>query len=241
MEDKKIKELETGSLQVIDQSRTYIVKDNDSYLSASNFLKKIKAMAKEVKNTFNPIVEKLNAAHKEATGQRKRHLDPLIAAEKELKDKLIEYTNEQEAIRQAEEDRLRKIQEDKEEKLRQKAEAERLKQEEIDRQLQEVEDEEERARLEKEKAKSINKEIKAEGKADDAASVVPQVKTAMPIAEGQTYITVYEFTIEDKNLVPDMYKIVDVKAIGAVVKALKDNTNIAGVKVTTKKQLRQKS
>ena len=37
MEDKKIKELEIGSLQVIDQSRTYIVKDNDSCLSASNF------------------------------------------------------------------------------------------------------------------------------------------------------------------------------------------------------------
>ena len=240
MEDAKIKKLETGSLQVIDQASKFLITGDKSYTDASAFLKKIKDMTKEVKSTFDPIVTKLNAAHKEATGQRKRHLDPLVEAEKQLKSKLIEYTNEQERKRRIEEDRLRKIQEEKERKLREKVAAEQKIQDDIERQLQEVEDEEERLRLEKEKEKSIKKEIKAEDKADDAASIIPTVKTVMPKAEGQSYITVYEFKIVDASKVPEAYKIVDVKAIGAIVKALKDKANIPGVVVSSKKQLRQR-
>jgi len=70
---------------------------------------------------------------------------------------------------------------------------------------------------------------------------IPTVKHDTPKAEGQSFINVYEAQIIDESLIPDCHKIVNMKSINAVVKALKDNANIPGVKVIVKKQLRQRT
>jgi hypothetical protein len=70
-------------------------------------------MIKEVKDTFDPICEAANRAHKEATSKRAKFLDPLTAAQKQVKQLMGNYDAEQERIRKAEEDRLRKIEEER--------------------------------------------------------------------------------------------------------------------------------
>jgi len=73
-----------------------VINDQLSYGQAGEMLKTVKALAKKVKETFDPICEKANAAHKEATGKRKEHQQPLVDAEKLIKLKMLEYSGENE-------------------------------------------------------------------------------------------------------------------------------------------------
>ena len=62
-------------------------------------------------------------------------------------------------------------------------------------------------------------------------SVLPSVKLDKPKMQGTTIRSRYDFDIVDVNLIPREYLIVDTAAIGKVVRALKDKTNIPGIKV----------
>ena len=62
-------------------------------------------------------------------------------------------------------------------------------------------------------------------------SVLPTVKLEKPKMQGTTIRSRYDFDIVDVNLIPREYLLVDTAAIGKVVRALKDKTNIPGIKV----------
>ena len=62
-------------------------------------------------------------------------------------------------------------------------------------------------------------------------SVLPTVKLEKPKMQGTTIRSRYDFDIVDVNLIPREYLLVDTAAIGRVVRALKDKTNIPGIKV----------
>lgn len=76
------------------------VTDQLSYEGACHALQEVKALRKEVADTFDPIVSKAHAAHKEAVTQRKRHDTPLAEAEQVLKGAVAGYEREQEQLRQ---------------------------------------------------------------------------------------------------------------------------------------------
>lgn len=70
------------------KAQSVTVVDTGSYKSAANLLLDIKGLRAEIEATFGPIVQKAHAAHKEAVGQRKRHEEPLQAAEKLIKARM---------------------------------------------------------------------------------------------------------------------------------------------------------
>ena len=118
-------EVETKALSIVDQAKAVKVVDSQTYTAAGMLWKSIGDMIKEVKETFDPICEAANRAHKAATAKRAQYLDPLTSAQKSVKALMSDYDAEQERIRRAEEERLRKIEEERIAAER-KAEQERL-------------------------------------------------------------------------------------------------------------------
>ena len=55
--------------------------------------------------------------------------------------------------------------------------------------------------------------------------------------QGTTIRNRYDFEIVDPNLIPREYLLVDTTAIGKVVRALKDKTNIPGIKVVIRQDI----
>ena len=62
-------------------------------------------------------------------------------------------------------------------------------------------------------------------------SVLPSVKLEKPKMQGTSVRNRYDFDIVDVNLIPRKYLVVDTAAIGKVVRALKEKTDIPGIKV----------
>lgn len=131
-----VNDVESKALTIVDQAKAVQVTDAESYTAAGSMWKTIGEMIAEVKGTFDPICEAANKAHKAATAKRASFLDPLQAAQKQVKQLMSKYDEEQERIRRAEEARLAEIARQEEEKRRQeelaaleadrKAEEERL-------------------------------------------------------------------------------------------------------------------
>lgn len=96
-------------LAIPDQARSVTIIGPESYQHAADFLLTVKALLKEVDNTFNPIIDKQYQAHREALAQKKRHQDPLLLAESIIKPKMVAYRDEQERIAR---DAQRKAQEE---------------------------------------------------------------------------------------------------------------------------------
>ena len=201
-------EVETKALSIVDQARAVVVKDSQTYTAAGMLWKSIGDMIKEVKDTFDPICEAANRAHKEATGKRAKFLDPLTAAQRSVKQIMSAYDAEQERIRKAEEERLAAIAR-AEEEARRKAEQERLEAErkaEEDRLLAEAVAAE--ARGDKETAEALtaaaeesNEQIKevAAAIAQEPIYVPPVVvpKTTPKMAGGPVYREVWSADVVD--------------------------------------------
>lgn len=114
--------VEQKALTILDQAGAVVVTDAGTYTAAGELWKQLGDMIKEVKDTFDPICDATNKAHKAATAKRAKYLDPLTTAYKSVKSLMEAWDREQERIRKAEEARLAEIAR-KEEEDRQLAEA----------------------------------------------------------------------------------------------------------------------
>ena len=61
--------------------------------------------------------------------------------------------------------------------------------------------------------------------------LVDLASRAAPVVQGVSMREVFDFVVENEDLVPAEYRSVDVKKIGLMVKAKKDQTQIPGVRV----------
>lgn len=91
---------------VVSQAQQLTIKSPEDYEDACVFLQLIAGRKKLVDEAFDPIVKKAHETHKEACGQKKKHMDPLVMAELTTKGKVRTYIDEQERIRKADEIRL---------------------------------------------------------------------------------------------------------------------------------------
>lgn len=174
-------EVEAKALSIVDQARAVVVKDSQTYTAAGMLWKSIGDMIKEVKDTFDPICEAANRAHKEATRKRAKFLDPLTAAQKSVKQIMAAYDAEQERIRKAEEDRLRKIEEDRlaEERRKEQERLEALRKAEEDRLLAEAVAAE--ARGDKETAEALtNAAVESNEQIKEVAAAIAQEPVYVP-------------------------------------------------------------
>lgn len=206
MEENGTKEVSSKALTIIEQANVLVIKDGKDYVGAGALWKAIKELKDKVNETFKPIIDKAHAAHKEALAQKAKIFDPLEIAGRTVKGVMEKYDTAQEAIRQAEERRLREI--------ARKAEEERLLQEAIEAE----------ANGEKEISEAILEE----------EIYVPPVivqKEIPKVSGGPVYRTIWKFRFSNSRLIPREYLIPDEVKIGGVVRAMKESTNIPGVEV----------
>lgn len=210
-EDEVTREVAT----VETQAKELKVVDAASYIAAGELWKAIKALRAKIKDTFGPIKEAANKAHKMAVAKEKEVDAPLEAAERIVKRGMSEYDQIQEVLRQAEQRRLEEI-------ARKAAEEQAL--------MDAIQAEEQAKR---------NGATKAEAAQEAAAIIdtpvyVPPVvlpKTTPKMAGGPVYRTVWKFRIKNAALIPRQYLIPDEVRIGQIVRADKKETNIPGVEV----------
>lgn len=99
-------DLETRALSWPDQARQLPVTTDEHYQLAGAKLLDIKALRKEIADTFDPIISKAHAAHKAACDEKRRHDAPLSDAESILKQGMLGYQQAQQ--RKAAEERARR-------------------------------------------------------------------------------------------------------------------------------------
>lgn len=204
-----IQEVEQEALTYPQQARQITITNNEDYQRAANFLLSIKATRKKINESFDPIIAKAHAAHKEAVAQKKKVDEPLELAERMVKPLMAAYDTQQEQLRREEENRLR----------------EQAKKQEEERMLREAE--------------SLEKQGQYEAASEVIAQpiYVPPVVVAktVPKISGVVFREIWKFRIIDASKLPREYLIPDEVKIGQVVRALKSSTNIAGVEAYAEK------
>lgn len=211
LEEKDVTE---KALSLVDQASMVKVTDAESYRCA-NFLREIISEAiNEVEETFNPICDAANKAHKEATSKRSKYLDPLKAAYKEVKRLMGVWDDEQNRLRLAEQKRLEEI----------------ARKEEEERRLLDAIEAEEEAKANGATAQEAAQE--AEDIISQPVYVTPVVlPKETPKVKGLSFRTIWKFRITDINKIPREYLMADQIKIGGVVRALKQQCNIPGITV----------
>jgi hypothetical protein len=199
-------ELETKTLTMQEKGEKLIVNDFKSCEIAAEFIKTLKPLRAEIENTFNPIISKAHAAHKEACEQKNKFLKPIDALEKSIRDKIGAYNAEEDKKRRAEEKR---ILEELELKAKLEREAAALKAIEED--------------------KPEEAEVIMEKPIIQPAPV--EYKQPKPVFQNSVSIDCWKFEIIDAASVPREYCFPDEKMIGAIVKANKGKITIPGVRV----------
>lgn len=177
------------------------------YVHAAEVSKSISALCKEISSTFDPIISKAYAAHKEACNAKARFLNPLQEQQRKVDSLILNWNREQERLRRQQEEELAS-------QVRRDQEAQAMREaEELERQ-----GEPELANV------VLENQIAAPAPVVSIASAVPKV-------QGLGKRTAWQFRIKDAALVPREYCEPAMTKIGGVVRALKGATRIAGVEV----------
>lgn len=196
----------------LSEARSFKIANNQQYAEAGERLKGIKALLKEVGDSFDPIIKKAHDAHKEAVGKKKEHEQPLLEAERIYKTGMLGYQQEQERIRREEQARL-------EEAARK-----------------------ERERLETRAAKAEEKgkdEKAAELRAQAATVPAPVVSIETPKVSGISTRESWRAVVFDKTAlikavaegkVPDTIILYDQAALNQLARSLKSGLNYPGVR-----------
>ena len=190
----------------ITQASAFEVKSPEDLTKATLVLKGIKGLMDKVKEMLDPIVDKAYKAHKEATAQRNKYLDPLKQAETKLKGAILSYNARLE-------DERRKAEEAANKKLAEEAEAKKKK---LLAQAEEAD------------------EWTAETLKEQAAEIKPNqviVEGQFQKQEGLSIRKAWKARIIDINLVPRDYLIIEpnMSALNGHARVNKNLIPIAGV------------
>lgn len=123
--EKEIKELEGKALSITEYAGGLEVASEEDMTVAHSHLKAIKGLIKEVKETFDPVVEAAHATHKKSVAAKNKHLEPLTSAEGVIKGKIGGYMDICERQRE-EEERLAREKAIKEQEKKLKAAKKRI-------------------------------------------------------------------------------------------------------------------
>ncbi|MBU1308799.1 MAG: hypothetical protein KKE30_04605 [Gammaproteobacteria bacterium] len=164
---------------------------------------------KLIEETFNPIVDRCNQAHKQAVQTRGKFLDPIkaIIARIDCNVRVYKANIERKALE--EQQHLRKQAEEKAAKEREKLEKKA------------------------EKAMSTGDEVKALdllAKAEEVEVMVPSAAPLFEKANGDTTRRIWRAEVVDFKALPDEYKLPDMKTLNAIARAKRGALSIPGVK-----------
>jgi hypothetical protein len=222
-------DLEIKSLDKTIYAQELIVDNNTKYLEAGEFIKSLKSLEDEICEAYDPSIDLAHKTHKSLLAVKKKYLDPVVTAKTLVTKKCLEYRRiENEKRIEAE----RQMQEQA------KAEAlritERLREEERLAALANA-----TANLASGNSDQPVEDLSIQSGTPEEVPVVAPIVRAEPIPEiqGLAVRHDWDFVIEDASLVPEQYKIIDEKKIRGVVKALKDQASIPGVRVFRRENL----
>lgn len=203
-------EIQNEAITIVDKVKSLNILNKIDYDRADDFKIYIKKMESKIDETFDPIITKAHAAHKEALGQKKKILEPFIEAKSILTPKMTAFLIEEENKRKIEEERIRK---------------------ELEKQA-----EEERINLAAEIENSGDKELAQEVLTQETH--VPPVIIHNEYQQKNVKLkSVWKWEITDFSQLPDEYKIPDEKKLNGMVKLFSNNTNIPGVRIYEEKKL----
>jgi len=206
--EQQVTELNDQAAAVLAASEEFQIATDEQYQASAEQLRKIKTAQANLKAKKDRALKPLNQALREVREWFKAPEGVLQEAERVLKGRIGAFNRERERRQREEQARL-------EEKAR-KDRARKLEQ----------------AR----RAEEAGKAERAAALEQEAATVVaPTSQQAAPRVEGISFREVWRFRIVDAAQIPDAYKVVDEKRIGQVVRAMKGDTNIAGVEVYCEK------
>lgn len=197
--------LESEIAPVVEWANCLSVTTADEFSDAADRLKGIKALMKQVADTFSPMKKSADAAKKAILDQEKKHLIPLEQAESMAKRKMLAY--QQEEQRKADEQR-RKLQAEADEIARKEREA---------------------ALKMAEKAKKPETKAKYEEQAAMVQAPVIQVPVEAPKVAGISVRKVWKARVINAAAVPDAYKIVDEKKLQQYATMMKEQAALPGV------------
>jgi len=205
--------------QPLAEARVFRVVTQEQYSGAGEKLKAIKGLMQKVNATFDPIISKAYAAHREAVAQKKNHEGPLIEAEGIYKRGMLGFQQEQERIRREEQARLDELARKERERLEARAAA----------------------------AEAKGKAEKAEELRNQAATVpAPVVQIETPKVSGVSTREVHKAVVTDlKDLlqgvidgkVPEGAVLANEPFLNAQARLQKSSLNYPGVKVVTEQIL----
>ena len=217
--------------QALEDAKTFAVTTIPEYEQAGEELKKLSGRGKQLetmrKNLKAPALEQCKRIDEFFKGPQ-TFIDD---AKKAIKRALGAYDAEQRRIREEAE---RKAAEDarkaRERLEREAAKAEEAKARKLEEEGRAAEAEAKRkAAAEREEARL--REAEAKRNAAEQVPVAPVVHTEQPQVKGVSTRQTWKFEITDPDQLPREYLVANDKAIGGVVRALKDKTNIPGVRV----------
>ena len=100
MDDLTIREdLKKDANNAVVEAKSMSVINNHTNEQATNFIKALKNLQKEIKSELRPAIEKAHELHRHLTSQEKRLLAPLQDAEQLVKSKVSKFLFDQEKIR----------------------------------------------------------------------------------------------------------------------------------------------
>lgn len=198
------REVEAEKSAIVTRANGLSIVTDADYQGAGEFLRSIKTASKRVDETFDPGISAAHKAHKVAVETKRQFSDPLNAAERVVKGKMGSWYAEQEAARKKEEARLREI-------AYRDAEDKRLA---------------EAAKLE------------AAGRKEEAMATLDAPIVAAPVvlapvtqqAKGVAMRATWKWEVVDMGSIPRDYLTTDDAMIGGVVRAMRGETNIPGIR-----------
>jgi len=219
--------IESGHSRLLAEAQQLVVDSPESEERAWAIVNGIGALTKIIVADFAGPKSAAHAAHKAVLAQEQAHLERLGQPDMIVRGKLSVWEGEK-----------RRLQAEVERKARE--EANRINAELL-RQAEERERvaAEERQFVAAAAAEAVGDTAKAEellnAPVEVGPVVVPEVVvpvlSAPRVAGAGAMVTVWKFEITDAQAIPRQYLMVNESAIGKVVQALKDQTNIPGVRV----------
>lgn len=201
------------SVSEVEKMASSITINSDAdYKEAAEFGRMLKQRNAQVTEFFAPMKKAAHEAHKNICDREKAMLDPLRKAEAAIKSTMSNWVMEQERIRRAEEERLRK-----------QAEAEAA------RKLEEA------IKLEEQGKSKEAEAVASTAAVIDTAAKNIAVVADKPKANGVSTTTDWEITDIDSNLVPCTFgginiRPVDTAAVKRLIKASNGTAEIPGIK-----------
>lgn len=221
---------------LVARANTLVVTTQPEFEAATAFMQEGKRLADAISGVFDPVVKAAHAAHKAATAARKEFLLPVETAMDCVRKQMNGFLDrEREEARRlaAEQQRIAR-------ETAEKAALEAAMAREAEAHLAAAEKAAaEKAGNEEAARAAAAREAEARAAAEAAVeNVAVPIVTVAPVqkTEGVAVREVWDFEILSPNAIPREYLMVDEKKILAVVRAMKSETKIPGVRAFAKAQ-----